>query len=297
MDFEKLKIFKVFLVVIIGLISHPSFSSIYCSKSFDRTEKISIEMGSFERIRIDDNAVAQIINLGWYNLLISLNVYGEKEKKNADLNESKIVYVESFGRSVICWKEESKTKESQALVIVDMQSSFVERDGNQNTDRNKKIITNVINNIIETIEIAKQRGIYIAIIEFEGYGSTIEVIRNSVKNYDKVKYFTKSTDGMFEKSGKSKDKILSFFIEHQINNIVFTGVNGGACVFASIFDSLRYFKNIYALNIGIADFTKESFKYPYDYGNFFSTIRFFDPPRIGDFKDLASINDLKDVWK
>ena len=297
MDRRLIKELKAFTFLIMVFASQQSFSSTYCSTSFDRTEKISIENTFFKHLTIDDDATAQIFKLESNDISISLDVYGEREKVVGNLNVDKVLYVELFGRSVICWKETKKEQESKALIVVDMQSSFSERDKNQNTLKNKKIVSSLNENILEAIELAKKKGAYIIFIEFEGYGETIAPLKKSVANYEKVEYFIKSTDGMLEKSNKSKNEIITFLVYNRINSLVFTGANGGACVFASIFDSLRYFEDVYALNSGIADFTEKDFQANYSYGDLFDKIRFADPPRVGNFADLDDLDDLKKLWK
>ena len=277
-------------LIFLFFVSQPAFSSFYCSNSFDRTEKVSIENVFSKSLTIDDNASAQILKLKDNNISISLNVYGEKEKITGNLDIDKMLYVELFGRSVICWKERDE-QESEALVIVDMQPSFLGRE------KNKKVVNALNENILDAIELAKRNGVYIIFIEFKGYGQTIDTLRDSVSDYKKVRYFIKTTDGMLEKANISKDEILSFLIYHQINSLAFAGVNGGACVFASILDGLRYFKNVYAYNTGIADFTLKNAQVNYSYGDLFNEIRFADPKRVGSFTDLNGLDDLKMIWE
>ena len=75
-----IKDLKAFTLLIMVFVSQQSFSSIYCSSSFDRTEKVSIENTFSKYLTIDDDATAQILKLKGNNISISLDVYGEKEK-------------------------------------------------------------------------------------------------------------------------------------------------------------------------------------------------------------------------
>jgi nicotinamidase-related amidase len=152
---------------------------------------------------------------------------------------------------------------NSALVIIDMQPHFVTRGGNQNSRENNFKVGQIIGAQIEAIKKAISANIPIVFIEYENVDPTSDLLKAAVKNYHDVKFFTKSTDGMFDNENKYKNQLVSFLKDRKIGTLVMTGANGGACVKESILGALNENCNVVAFSKGIADFNYVDFIYPY----------------------------------
>jgi len=162
--------------------------------------------------------------------------------------------------SEICSGNGGKT----ALVVIDMQPKFVTRGGNDQTPENKAKVEQIITAQTAAIKYARRSNIPIVFLEYEGdYGDTNNALKTAVANYKEVKFFKKSSDGMFEDYNKYKKDLVDYLAQKKVGTLVITGANGGACVLQSITGALDGNCSVIAFNKGIADFNYKDFIYPY----------------------------------
>lgn len=152
----------------------------------------------------------------------------------------------------------------KALIIIDMQPTFVERGGNDHKPENKKKVAEILAIQTKSIEMAKKAGIPIVFLEYEDFGPTNSVLKKAVGDYAKTKYFLKDTDGMFSPRNDYKEELDNYLESEKVKTLIITGANGGACVKSSISGALRENYNVLAFSKGIADFNYRDFIYPYD---------------------------------
>ncbi len=191
----------------------------------------------------------------------------------------------SFAREIICDRNTGRS----ALIVIDMQPRFITRGGNDRKPANIKKVNDVITAQAEAIKKARAYGIPIVFIEYEGsFGDTNSILKDAAKNYGRVKYFKKNSDGMFESDNKYRVDLIDFLKKNNVSTLVITGANGGACVLASIQGSLDGNCTVLAYSNGIADFNYKDFIYPY-VGEY-KDIR----PNCTDckFRESSSINDI-----
>ncbi len=175
-----------------------------------------------------------------------------------------------------------------ALIVIDMQPYFVTRGGNDQTPENKIKVDQIIKEQIAAIKLAEKAKIPIVFLEYDGHGDTNSVLKSAVGTYKEVKFFKKSTDGMFEDYNVHKKDLVDYLTSKQVGTLVITGANGGACVLQSITGALARNCSVVTYNKGIADFNFKDFIYPYvgQYGN-------IKPDCTGcSFKEVSSIDGI-----
>lgn len=158
---------------------------------------------------------------------------------------------------------EPRIGDNYALIIIDMQPQFVTRGGNDKDPANVNKVNDIIASQKKMIELAKKQNIPIIFLEYENFGETNSELKKATEGYDCVKYFTKTTDGMFESSNKNEKPLSDYLRSKNIGNLIITGANGGACVSQSISGSLENNYNVLAYTNGIADFNYKEFIFPY----------------------------------
>ncbi len=170
-----------------------------------------------------------------------------------------LIAIDAYGEP-ICGRNSSNS----ALIIIDMQPGFITRGGNHEVPSNIEKVRQIIDQQVIAINHAKEKQIPIVFLEYVGdYGDTNESLRDQVKNYDRVKFFKKDSDGMFEKYNKYLSNLSDYLKKNDIGTVIITGANGGACVESSIRGALENECNVIALSQGIADFNFTDFIYPY----------------------------------
>jgi nicotinamidase-related amidase len=153
-----------------------------------------------------------------------------------------------------------------ALVIIDMQPYFATRNEVHERPENKEKIQAILNKQVELIEVAKEKGKPIVVIEYDcgGCDPTNSLLVSAIGPYQNSTTIKKRADGMFD-DPQSDEKLTQFFTEKGVGNLIITGANGGACVLQSISGAIRKKYRVIAVPQGIADFNYSEFIYPYHY--------------------------------
>lgn len=161
----------------------------------------------------------------------------------------------------------SSAAQNLALVVIDMQPKFVTRGGNDKTPENVAKVKQITDEQIAAINWAKQANIPIVFLEYDGdygdYGDTNSDLKAAVANYKELKFFKKTSDGMFESYNKYRKDLVDYLAKKQVGTLIITGANGGACVLMSIKGALDSDCTVVAYTKGIADFNYKDFIYPY----------------------------------
>ncbi len=165
--------------------------------------------------------------------------------------------------SLVCFAQETSLGNGYALVIIDMQPWFVEVNGYDKSPDNAKKVTEVLDNQVKLIELAKKKHIPIIFIEYVSAGDTNEKLKKVASNYKEVQYIKKNQDGMFYDEIAAA-KIKEYLTAKKVSNLIIVGANGGACVRESIAGAVENGYQVIAYSKGIADFNYEEFIYPYD---------------------------------
>ncbi len=153
--------------------------------------------------------------------------------------------------------------EKQALVIIDMQPDFIERQGVHKKPENKKRLKEVLAHQEMLIASAKATQTPIIFIEYEGQGQTHSALRSAVGDYANVSTFKKDTSDVFDTRNSFRGELEAHLQENGIKDLLIAGANGGACVRQSIEGALMRDYNVIASSNGIADFNYDPFIYPY----------------------------------
>lgn len=160
-----------------------------------------------------------------------------------------------------------------ALVVIDMQPVYVTKGGNDKLTENIKKVELVVAAQIEAINKAKANNIPIIFLEYEGSSgdrNTMSALKESVRNYSRVRFFKKTSEGMFSSLNKHRIELIDYLKNNSVGSLVIAGANGGSCVLESIEGALNGNCTVMAYSNGIIDFNFKDFIYPY----------------VGKFKDL-----------
>ena len=165
--------------------------------------------------------------------------------------------------SLINFSYSADGDKGSALIIIDMQSYFVKRNGKDQEPANVKKLEEVLKAQQAAIKQAKELKIPIIFIEYQNFGTSNPDLIKSTEGYENVTTFIKNTDGMFESYNNTTKQIEEFLQNKNIKTLIIAGANGGACVLASIQGSLARNFNVLAISTAIADFNYPEFVYPY----------------------------------
>ena len=165
--------------------------------------------------------------------------------------------------TLACFAGDPRIGDNYALIIIDMQPSFITRGGDDKDPANIKKVAEIIAHQKEMIELAKKQNMPIVFLEYEAMGDTNSELKKATEGYANTKYFTKNTDGMFDSYNRHEKELSEYLRTKEIGNLIITGANGGACVSESISGSLANNYNVLAYTYGIADFNYKDFIYPY----------------------------------
>ncbi|MDP2908607.1 MAG: isochorismatase family cysteine hydrolase [Nanoarchaeota archaeon] len=108
-----------------------------------------------------------------------------------------------------------------AVLLIDMQAPFL-----------KSILTEEqtkeIPYQIGVLDYCKQKNIPVFVLEYEGYGPTIEVLKEKVDSLEKKVYVTKSCD-----DGFTGTDLAEQLRKHNIDTLLLMGINATACVIST----------------------------------------------------------------
>lgn len=154
-----------------------------------------------------------------------------------------------------------------ALIVIDMQPYFAERNGAYKDKENAKKLEEIIEQQKKAIEMAKANGMPIVMIEYECSvcDPTSSELMETLGSYEDSSVIKKTSDGMFDSWNTHRAELKEHLDSLGVDNLIITGANGGACVESSIDGALRENYDVLAINNGIADFNFSEFMYPYTY--------------------------------
>lgn len=159
--------------------------------------------------------------------------------------------------------------EGKALVIIDMQDFFAQRQGTHKQFANPQVLAKIMERQKRMIDIAKSRNIPILIVEYGSdthhpIGRTNSELRNQIGRYRNLKRIVKQRDGLFDSDpvASHAHRILRRW---GVNELIIIGANGGACVERTIQGALQTGYKVKAYSDAIADFNYDRFQYPYIY--------------------------------
>ena len=112
------------------------------------------------------------------------------------------------------------------LMIIDMQPHYVLRFNNAEKPENIKKVEDLIKKQIAAIKEAKKNNVPILFIEYIIRSGSLEEKQTdkrlvaATKGYDKVKFFQKSTNGIFEDRNVSKKPMLQYLKEKETQDMM-----------------------------------------------------------------------------
>lgn len=149
------------------------------------------------------------------------------------------------------------------LVIIDMQTGFISRNGMNLQGENPKKVFDLIKNQKKLIQAAKNTNTPIILIEYKTVGKTDPEITKAIGDYPHARVIEKYKDGMFD-DPEAAQKLKNFLSEEDARTLIITGANGGGCVLYSIRGALKEGYNVTAAPEAIADFNYDEFIYPFE---------------------------------
>lgn len=200
-------------------------------------------------------------------------------------------------------------RDATALIIIDMQPYFAQRNGAFKDGDNPEKIDEIIYQQQRAIEVARAHGMPIVVIEYDCTvcDPTTERLTSKLKGYEENSVtIKKSTDGMFDSWNHNIEALKTYLDAKGVDNLIITGANGGACVNQSIHGALINEYDVMAISNSIADFNYEKFMYPYSYKVEGSEMHRFSSIEAGcencSFKEYNSLEQLQldlnlDPWK
>lgn len=151
-----------------------------------------------------------------------------------------------------------------AVVIIDMQSYFMSRVSERKKTENSEKIATLLSSQMALIQKAKDRNIPIIFIEYEGdFGRTNYRLIDMVKTYNNVRFYKKTSDGMFDSYNFHREKLVRHLQRLGIGHLIVAGINGDACVLASIRGALKNNCSVTLFTPGVANFNFSHLTYPY----------------------------------
>lgn len=183
-----------------------------------------------------------------------------------------------------------------ALIIMDMQPSFIERTAKHKEPENLKKTEAVTQKIVDAIVMAKQKNIPIIFIELEKIRPTVKKLTKAGRGYEKIIRISKTTENIFSGLNDYKRELVEFLNAHQVNTLILTGANGGACLMDSIEGALKNNYNVIVYNDGVIDFNREQFIYPFvnSYGIYQNTQKWC---KSCTFRESVSLSDIFESQK
>ena len=155
-----------------------------------------------------------------------------------------------------------------ALVIIDMQGSFIERNLDHNPFPNRRALRNVIQQQTSEINRAKRNNQEIIFIEYNGHGETLYQLQEAARNYQKLSIIKKSTDDIFDHGNSNYNQVLELLHSKEITHLKIIGANGGGCVYLSIGGALSHNFRVSAIQSATVEFNSRIFITPYIFDEF-----------------------------
>lgn len=118
---------------------------------------------------------------------------------------------------------------------------------------------------------------------------TVDFLKSAVTNYKEIKFFKKTTDGIFNSGNENLDEIEHYLKQKSISRLIFLGVQGDGCVLQSIQGALDGNCDVVAYEKGIAN------GYRYSNGQYFGFQHLADLHlncRNCFFNKVSNIHDL-----
>jgi nicotinamidase-related amidase len=152
-----------------------------------------------------------------------------------------------------------------ALVIIDMQPLFATGHDYQKDPGNAAILRRILKRQRELIDMAKEKNLPIAVIEYSDVGETNRSLTREIFNYANTETFTKNKDGIFDWESGIEIGLKTFLAKNDVTELIVAGANGNNCVKNSIEGALNAGYGVWADPTAIADFNNPKFMYPYSY--------------------------------
>ena len=180
--------------------------------------------------------------------------------------------------------------QNAALVIVDMQPFFSEAGAR--TPENARKLNELLKRQSDLIDLAKQKGIPILIVEYDGCGDTCEIITKKVGNYPNSKTVIKQRDGLFHKDSGVIDDVKRYLDKHKVTELIVAGANGRFCVKCTIEGAINKGYNVWTDEKAIANFGIE-FVHPYRYEN--GDLILENPEQVKKLNQLSNIKSFDEI--
>lgn len=190
---------------------------------------------------------------------------------------------------------------NSALVIIDMQPYFATRSGFDKSQSNKDKLAAALKKQVELIEMAKKSNIPIVVIEYDLSAwykeanvefKTSSTLTDALGNYPNQTVIKKNQDGMFSSYNSYLSTLKKYLDDQNVDQLIVTGANGGACVLASIQGAVENHYKVIAVSDAIADLNYEDFIYPYQYDQNYSGIDTSSCSPNCSFKQMTDIPQI-----
>jgi nicotinamidase-related amidase len=169
-----------------------------------------------------------------------------------------------FLLSLIIQNDCHANEPNPALIVVDMQTFFMDRGVISKKKSNQDKVKEIMREQVRVIKEAKRNNIPIVFIEYENYGNTSKKLLRVAGKGKNIKIFQKDSDGVFDEQNSKIKEIETYLLSLNIDTLIITGANGGACIKATIEGALNKNFDVIAYDKAIADFNFPEFIYPYD---------------------------------
>lgn len=110
---------------------------------------------------------------------------------------------------------------------------------------------------------AKNSDTPIILVEYEGYGPMDKDIALALQSYEHLSVITKITDGVFDEYTLSRQKLDALLEDQDISHLVFSGINGSACICDSVNGALELGYNVTSYAPSVASLEHGYVLYPY----------------------------------
>ena len=138
--------------------------------------------------------------------------------------------------------------EHTALVLIDMQDQFFERNDNSDSEEVKTLIENNK----EVLLWGVKNELPVLIFEYDGFGPTTETLAHVYQDHQH-KTVIKYRDGGFAILSDAKEEALKFLKSKGIENLIVMGINGPYCVKSTVLGALENEFEVYTAGDIVAD--------------------------------------------